>query len=276
MRLVTFQGPAGIRVGRLQGDRIVDLGFGEMSKFLAQPDWRERAEAAQGYSVALAEVKLCAPVRRPPKFIGIGLNYADHAAEAGLPVPKQPVLFAKYANAVTGPTDPIPHPGMEITTQLDWEVELGVVMGKTCRRVSEAEALSFVAGYTVINDVSSRDLQFFDGQWMKGKTLDGFAPMGPHLVTADEIPDPQNLRLTMQVNGRTAQNGHTGKMIFSVAQIISFLSRLMTLEPGDVIATGTPPGVGQGMKPQVWLQPGDVCRAEVEGIGVIENRVELG
>lgn len=277
MRLVTFQGPTGIRVGRLQGNRIFDLGFSEMAEFLAQPDWLKRAEGAEsGNSVALADVKLMAPVRRPPKFIGIGLNYADHAAEAGLPVPKQPVLFAKYANAVTGPTDPIPHPGTEITTQLDWEVELGVVMGQTCRRVSEAEALSYVAGYTVINDVSSRDLQFFDGQWMKGKTLDGFAPMGPHLVTADEMSDPQNLRLTMQVNGRTVQNGHTGKMIFSVAQIISFLSKLMTLEPGDVIATGTPPGVGQGMKPQVWLQPGDVCRAEVEGIGVIENRVEQG
>jgi len=274
MQLVTYQGSQGPRVGRLMGDAIYDLGHSDMATFLAQPDWREQASAATGHaSASLTATRLLAPVRRPPKFIGIGLNYSDHAAESGNPIPKQPVLFAKYANAVIGPDDGIPHPGEALTTQLDWEVELGVVIGKTCRRVSEADALGYVAGYTVINDVSARDLQKFDGQWMKGKCLDGFAPMGPCIVTTDEIPDPQALRLTMHVNGVQRQSGTTAKMIFSVAHVVHFLSQLMTLEPGDVIATGTPPGVGMGMKPPVYLQVGDLCRAEVERIGVIENRV---
>jgi 2-keto-4-pentenoate hydratase/2-oxohepta-3-ene-1,7-dioic acid hydratase in catechol pathway len=275
MQLVTYHTPAGPGVGRLSNGQVYALGFSDMTAFLSLPDWRERAEAATGTEPAavLTDVKLLAPVPRPGKFIGIGLNYSDHAAETGLPLPKQPVLFAKFANAVTGPNDPIPHPGEAITSKLDWEVELGVVLGRTCRQVNEAEALSYVAGYTVINDVSARDLQFFDGQWLKGKALDGFAPMGPCLVTTDEIPDPQNLALTMQINGHLVQNGNTANMIFSVAAVISFLSQLMTLEPGDVVATGTPAGVGSGMKPPVFLRVGDVCRAEIPGIGVIENRV---
>jgi 2-keto-4-pentenoate hydratase/2-oxohepta-3-ene-1,7-dioic acid hydratase in catechol pathway len=275
MRLVTFQSKNGPRVGREVGDGIVDLGFEDMTAFLSLSDWRERALAAGDAtpSARTADVRLLAPVPRPPKFIGIGLNYSDHAAESGMAQPKAPVLFAKFANSVVGPDAGIAHPGADLTTQLDWEVELGVVIGARCRRATEADALQYVAGYTVINDVSARDLQFFDGQWLKGKALDGFAPMGPRLTTTDEIPDPQNLRLTMHVNGRKMQDGNTSAMIFSVAYIVSYLSRLLTLEPGDVIATGTPAGVGLGMKPQVWLRTGDICRAEVEGIGVIENPV---
>lgn len=276
MRLVTYFGEAGPRVGRMMADHIADLGCADMAGFLALPDWRERALAAETGTtrVALDSVKLLAPVTRPGKLLCIGLNYSDHARESNLPVPKQPVLFAKFATSVTGPYDPIPHPGEDVTAQLDWEAELGVVIGRRCKRVSEEGALDCVAGYTVINDVSARDLQFFDGQWIKGKALDGFAPMGPCLVTADEIPVPQDLRVIMQVNGRTMQDGYTGNMIFGVAALVSFLSRLMTLEPGDVIATGTPHGVGMAMQPPVFLKVGDICRAEIPGIGFIENRVE--
>lgn len=278
MRLVTFDHGTGPRVGRLLGKQIVDLGCTDMAAFLALPDWQAKAGKLDGApAFPLDSVRLLAPVTRPPKFIGIGLNYSDHAAEAGMAVPKQPILFAKFANSVSGPTDPIPHPGEALTGKLDWEVELGVVIGRKCRKVSEAEALDYIAGYTVINDVSARDLQMFDGQWLKGKALDGFAPMGPALVTADEIPDPQNLRLSLHVNGEKMQDGTTAAMVFGVASLVSFLSQLMTLEPGDVIATGTPPGVGMGKKPNpIWLQVGDVCRAEIEGIGVIENSVVAG
>jgi 2-keto-4-pentenoate hydratase/2-oxohepta-3-ene-1,7-dioic acid hydratase in catechol pathway len=276
MKLVTYQTQHGARVGRLLDEGIADLGSGDMAQFLARPDWRERAQAAADSGTLLRGARLLAPVTRPSKLVCIGLNYRDHAAESHMQVPKQPVLFAKFPNAITGPYDPILHPGEDLTSKLDWEVELGVVIGRKCRRVSEADALSCVAGYTVINDVSARDLQMFDGQWIKGKTCDGFAPMGPWLVTADEIPDPQNLPLTLTVNGQVMQSGTTADMIFSVAYLVSFLSRLMTLEPGDVIATGTPSGVGMGRNPQVWLKVGDLVRAEVGSIGAIENRVELG
>jgi 2-keto-4-pentenoate hydratase/2-oxohepta-3-ene-1,7-dioic acid hydratase in catechol pathway len=276
MKLVTYQTQHGPRVGRLLDEGIADLGSGDMAQFLARPDWRERAQAAADSGTLLRGARLLAPVTRPSKLVCIGLNYRDHAAESHMQVPKQPVLFAKFPNAITGPYDPILHPGEELTGKLDWEVELGAVIGRKCRRVSEADALSCVAGYTVINDVSARDLQMFDGQWIKGKTCDGFAPMGPWLVTADEIPDPQNLPLTLTVNGQVMQSGTTADMIFSVAYLVSFLSRLMTLEPGDVIATGTPSGVGMGRNPQVWLKVGDLVRAEVGSIGAIENRVELG
>jgi 2-keto-4-pentenoate hydratase/2-oxohepta-3-ene-1,7-dioic acid hydratase in catechol pathway len=276
MKLVTYQTQHGPRVGRLLDEGIADLGSGDMAQFLARPDWRERAQAAADSGTLLRGARLLAPVTRPSKLVCIGLNYRDHAAESHMQVPKQPVLFAKFANAITGPYDPILHPGEDLTGKLDWEVELGAVIGRKCRRVSEADALSCVAGYTVINDVSARDLQMFDGQWIKGKTCDGFAPMGPWLVTADEILDPQNLPLTLTVNGQVMQSGTTADMIFSVAYLVSFLSRLMTLEPGDVIATGTPSGVGMGRNPQVWLKVGDLVRAEVGSIGAIENRVELG
>ncbi|MDF2628907.1 MAG: 2-hydroxyhepta-2,4-diene,7-dioate isomerase [Symbiobacteriaceae bacterium] len=275
MQLITYQGPQSPRVGLMTAAGIVDLGYTDMVQFLSEPDWRERAQAARSMAPQLSGARLLAPVTRPGKLIGIGLNYSDHAAESGMAVPTQPILFAKFTNAITGPYDPILHPGPQLTSKLDWEVELGVVMGRKCRRVSREDALSYVAGYTVVNDVSARDLQMFDGHWLKGKTCDTFAPMGPVLVTSDEIPDPQNLPLTLHVNGEQMQAGNTARMIFSVAEIISFLSHLMTLEPGDLIMTGTPPGVGMGRRPQVWLGVGDVIRCEIPGIGFIENRVEL-
>lgn len=199
------------------------------------------------------------------RILCIGLNYSDHAAEAGMAVPEHPILFAKLC-AASGANDPIIIPKGSVKT--DWEVELAVIIGTKAQHVSEAEALSHVAGYATFNDVSERAFQIeFGGQWVKGKSCDSFAPIGPWLVTADEVADPQNLDLWLDVNGERMQTGTTGTMVFSVAKVISFLSRFMTLLPGDVIATGTPPGVGMGFKPPVYLKPGDVVELGIEGLG---------
>ncbi|QAX30789.1 fumarylacetoacetate hydrolase family protein [Leisingera sp. NJS204] len=202
------------------------------------------------------------------KFLGIGLNYTDHAEEMGMALPEHPILFLKASSSICGPDDDVILPRGSVAA--DWEVELGVVIGTAAKYVSEADALNHVAGYCVVNDVSERDYQTkLTGQWTKGKSCDTFGPIGPWLVTRDEVPDPQNLWLTCDVNGARRQTGTTATMVFTVAQIISHLSQLMTLHPGDVIATGTPPGVGMGCKPQpVYLRPGDVMRLEIEGLGV--------
>ena len=201
------------------------------------------------------------------KFMCIGLNYSDHAAETGADIPKHPILFMKATSAIAGPNDPVMLP--RGSTMTDWEVELGVVIGNRCKYVSEEDALDYVAGYCVSNDVSERQFQTqLTGQWTKGKSCDTFGPIGPWLVTADEVPDPQNLKLGLNVNGEVMQNGHTSKMIFTVAQCIAHLSQLMTLHPGDFISTGTPPGVGMGMKPApVYLKEGDKMEVWVEGLG---------
>ena len=201
------------------------------------------------------------------KMICIGLNYADHAAESGLKVPPEPIIFMKATSAICGPNDDVIIPrGSEKT---DWEVELGVVIGTRAKYVSEAEALAHVAGYCVVNDVSERAFQAErQGQWTKGKSCDAFGPTGPWLVTRDEIADPQNLRLWLKVNGETRQDGSTATMVYGVALLVSYLSQFMSLMPGDVLSTGTPPGVGMGMKPPVYLRPGDVMDLGVEGLGV--------
>ncbi len=200
------------------------------------------------------------------KFIGIGLNYRDHAAEAGLALPVEPVVFNKWTNCLAGPYDPIAQPPH--STRLDWEVELGVVIGSTARYVSVRDALTHVAGYCTVHDVSERQFQLERGsQWDKSKGLDGFGPVGPWFVTADDVPDPQTLELTLDVNGTRMQHGNTRDMIFSVAQIVSYLSHFMTLQAGDLIATGTPAGVGMGCKPPRFLHPGDVVELEIQGLG---------
>lgn len=200
------------------------------------------------------------------KFICIGLNYADHAAESGLKVPPEPVIFMKATSAICGPNDPIIVPrGSEKT---DWEVELAVIIGTRAKHVTEAEALNHVAGYAVANDVSERHFQAErSGQWTKGKSCDNFGQLGPWLVTRDEVPDPQNLSMWLTVNGETKQNGSTRTMVYGVAFIVSYLSQFFTLHPGDVISTGTPPGVGMGMKPPQYLKPGDVVELGIEGLG---------
>ena len=206
-------------------------------------------------------------IAKPGKFVAIGLNYSDHAAETGAAIPEHPILFFKANSAVVGPNDDVSMPRGSVST--DWEVELGVVIGKAAKYVSEADALEYVAGYCIINDVSERHFQTnLTGQWTKGKSCDTFGPTGPWLVTRDDIPDPQNLDMTLDVNGNRRQTGNTKTMIFTVAEIIEHLSGLMTLHPGDVISTGTPPGVAMGMKPKpVYLKAGDVMDLHIEGLG---------
>ena len=206
------------------------------------------------------------------KFICIGLNYADHAAETNSPIPKEPIVFAKWTSAIVGPDDDVEIPRGSVKT--DWEVELGVVIGKPGRYIDEANAMDHVAGYCVINDVSEREFQLErGGQWDKGKGNDTFGPLGPWLVTADEVPDPQNLKLWLDVDGKRYQDGSTRTMIFTVGQIVSYLSRFMSLQSGDVISTGTPPGVGLGQKPPVFLKPGQNMSLGIEGLGLQRQRV---
>jgi 2-keto-4-pentenoate hydratase/2-oxohepta-3-ene-1,7-dioic acid hydratase in catechol pathway len=210
--------------------------------------------------------RLGVPLSFVPKIVCVGLNYADHAAETGAAIPKEPVLFMKAITSLTGPNDEIVIPRGSQKT--DWEVELGVVIGKRVSYVNESEALSHVAGYCVVNDVSEREYQNErGGQWDKGKGCDSFAPVGPWLVTRDEIADPQNLKLWLEVNGKRFQNGSTATMIFGVKKLVSYISHFMSLMPGDIISTGTPPGVGLGMKPPLYLKAGDTMRLSVEGLG---------
>ncbi|AWI61106.1 fumarylacetoacetate hydrolase family protein [Sinorhizobium fredii] len=217
-------------------------------------------------------LRLGACVAGSGKFICIGLNYADHAAESGLEVPPEPVVFMKATSAIVGPNDNVIIPRGSVAT--DWEVELGVVIGKKAKYVSQAEAMDHVAGYCVINDVSERDFQTKrSGQWTKGKSCDSFGPTGPWLVTRDEIADPQNLAMWLKVNGDTKQNGSTETMVYGVAYLVSYLSQFMTLHPGDIISTGTPPGVGMGFKPPQYLKPGDVIELGIEGLGTQKQTV---
>ena len=212
------------------------------------------------------------PVGNVGKFMCIGLNYSDHAAEAGMAIPKEPILFMKATSAIVGPNDPVILP--RGSKKSDWEVELGVVIGRAAKYVSQADALNHVAGYCVANDVSERHLQTErGGQWTKGKSCDTFGPLGPWLMTPDEVGDPQALALSLDLNGDRMQTGSTQAMVFTVAEIISYLSQMMTLNPGDVIATGTPPGVGMGMTPQRFLVPGDVMELTVAGLGAQRSRV---
>jgi len=205
------------------------------------------------------------------KIVGVGLNYSDHAAEAGLPVPTEPILFLKPSSSICGPDDDVEIPRDSVKT--DWEVERGVVIGRRAKYVSEQEALDYVAGYCVVNDISEREFQMERlGQWDKGKSHDTFAPIGPWLVTADEIADPQNLALWLEVNGQRHQDGNTRNMVFTVRQLVAYISRFATLEPGDIITTGTPPGVGMGKKPPLYLKPGDTMRLGVAGLGEQRQR----
>ena len=209
-------------------------------------------------------------IETPQKIVCIGLNYRDHAEEQGTALPERPLLFAKWANTLIGDGDPIRVP--PLTKQVDYEAELGVVVGRRASRVAADDALEFVRGYVVANDVSARDLQFSDGQWVRGKSLDTFLPVG-ELVPASAVPDPQALGIRAVLNGETMQDSNTANMVFGVAEIVSFVSQGITLEPGDLIITGTPAGVGAFRKPQVWMQPGDEITIEIDGVGSITNPV---
>jgi 2-keto-4-pentenoate hydratase/2-oxohepta-3-ene-1,7-dioic acid hydratase in catechol pathway len=221
--------------------------------------------------ISLKSVKLSAPLLNPSKIVAVGLNYMDHANEAGFELPKEPLLFAKFPNSVTGPTDAIVLPKDD--PQVDWEVELGLVIGRRARNVSAGDAFKYLAGYLVLNDVSARTFQFGDKQWTRGKSCDTFCPIGPWMTTLDEIPDPHALRVQTIVNGQVMQDSNTRNLIFRIPQLISYISRDMTLEPGDIIATGTPPGVGAFRNPPCFLKSGDIVETEVEGLGRLRNPV---
>jgi len=219
-----------------------------------------------------SEVALAAPVPRPGKIICIGLNYRNHAIESGMEIPKSPIIFSKFVTCVAAPGDPILLP--EGSEQVDYEAELAVVIGRRAKNVKLEDAMNHVFGYTNFNDVSARDMQFADGQWQRGKSCDAFAPYGEYIVSKDELADPHNLRIQFRLNGETLQDSNTNELIFDTPAVIEFLSRSMTLEPGDIIATGTPPGVGFARKPPVFLKDGDVAEVEVEGLGVLSNPVK--
>jgi acylpyruvate hydrolase len=260
VRIVSYRGRDGSgRFGIVDGDEVLDAGTDLTRLTSGSPVGR------------LDELTLLAPVPRPGKVVCVGRNYAEHAAETGSPVPGEPQLFAKWANAVVGPgVDVIHHP---ITRALDYEAELVVVIGRTASRVAEDRALDMVLGYTCGDDISARDLQFGDTQWIRGKALDTFAPTGPWIVTADEVPDPQALAIRCVVNDGVRQRDTTANMVFGVAHLIAFITQAITLDPGDLIFTGTPPGVGHGMDPPRYLAVGDRIRVEIDGIGAIEHSV---
>ena len=227
--------------------------------------------AEKGWLVKRADAYWFAPVPRPGKIICIGLNYRDHAAESNMPIPERPVVFSKFPSCVIAPGEHVILPST--STQVDYEAELAVVIGRRASNVSATRALDYVLGYTAFNDVSARDFQFADGQWQRGKSCDTFAPMGQQIVTTDQIPDPHKLSIKLKLNGQTMQDSNTDQLIFGVPELIEFLSKTMTLEPGDVIATGTPAGVGFARKPPVFLKPGDRMEVIIDGIGGLSNKV---
>lgn len=243
---------------------------GTYQKLIDNESALKEAES-KGWLVRSEEAYWCAPVPRPGKLICIGLNYRDHAVESNLPIPREPVVFSKFPTAVIAPGEPVVLPGG--STQVDYEAELAVVIGKRAKGVSQAQALDYVLGYTCLNDVSARDFQFADGQWQRGKSCDTFAPMGPAIVTADVLPDPHSLPIKLVLNGAAMQDSNTNQLIFGVPDLIEFLSRTITLEPGDVIATGTPSGVGFARKPPVYLKASDEMIVDIEGIGRLNNPV---
>lgn len=255
------------------GDGGVDL----VRAVMARVDEAEAAgtelSGAAGERVLydLAEVRLLCPIPEPRKFIGIGLNYRDHAAEQGAKLPAAPILFAKFANSLIGAHDDIRYP--VVTAELDYEAELGVVIGKPGRDITAAEAYAHVAGYCVVNDVTARDVQLKDRQWVRGKTLDSMTPVGPYIVTRDEVADPGRLGIRLWLNGQLLQDSSTDQLVFDVASIIEHVSQDITLQAGDIIATGTPGGVGFARDPAVYMRRGDVVAVEIEGLGRLENRI---
>ena len=286
MKLASLETSAGIRVvavDQQNGEtRFLDLQAIDdslplsLKALLAQDGGIPRAAAAVRHESAAEHFvtgTLRAPIIKPGKVICIGLNYRDHAAESGMEIPSEPVCFGKFSQAVIGPETDIKLPA--VSSQVDYEAELVAVIGRRGKNIAAADARSYIAGYTNGNDVSARDWQIGrpGGQWLLGKTPDTFAPTGPWLVTADEIADPNRLGIHLRLNGETMQESNTGKFIFTIEQIVEYLSQLITLEPGDVIFTGTPPGVGMARKPPVFLQPGDVVEVEIDGLGVLKNPV---
>jgi 2-keto-4-pentenoate hydratase/2-oxohepta-3-ene-1,7-dioic acid hydratase in catechol pathway len=257
-----------IRLGLVRSGSIIPLDFdGDMVAFIGSA---RICNPQSSGTLAIDQVKLAPPVTRPAKIIGIGLNYRDHAAEQNTPIPDEPKIFAKFPNTLIGPNDTIAW-DTAVTSRVDYEAELAVIIGKTIKNCPESKALGAVFGYTCANDVSARDIQFSNAQLVRGKSLDTFCPLGPWIVTGDEIPDPEALKIRCWLNGSLMQDGHTSQLIFSVPRLISFLSRSFTLVPGDVILTGTPKGVGTFRNPPVYLMDGDEVTVEIEGLDRLVN-----
>jgi len=294
MRLVTYESDGSWRAGVIVDEDVVDstvaaiaanidfdskwisnrqiiqLNEKQQSEFERAADDIADAQPSDLSVFPIENARLGPPIPDPDKIICLGLNYKSHAEEAGFSIPKVPILFGKYRNTLNGPASPIILPSM--SEEIDYEAELAVVLGKRCKNVAVEDALNYVAGYMAFNDVSARDLQMRTGQWLSGKTLDTFAPCGPALVVG-EISDPQNLDISTRINGQTLQQSNTSNMIFSVAETIAYISQLLTLEAGDIIATGTPEGVGFKRNPPIFLRDGDIVEVEVEGIGILRNPV---
>lgn len=305
MKLITFTHKEKTRIGALEGEKVIDLNAAFLKFLQAKGEIRaeqiteayipidmvgfleggdeSRAYAKKAVKFALENeddqlifaanvVKMEAPVQEPKKIICVGHNYREHILEMGRELPPHPVVFAKFANTIIGPEDNIPF--YPISEQLDYEAEFTFVIGKRAKNVSEADALNYVAGYTIANDVTYRDIQRRTLQWLQGKSVDGSAPIGPWLITSDELTDPSGLDISLYVNGEQRQHSNTENLVFSVQKLVEFISNLMTLEPGDVIMTGTPGGVGVAMDPPGFIKDGDVVRIEVDKVGVLENKVE--
>ena len=271
MKVATIRTDAGLRAARVDGEDLVLLPFEHVGALVAAgEDWADRAAAGDGAHVALAGADFAPLTPMPEKVFCVGLNYRDHAAEGGLALPDYPVLFAKYGRSLIGADDDLVIPAA--SRQVDWEVELGVVIGRAARHVSEADAESYVAGYTIVNDVSMRDWQLRTSQFLAGKTFESSTPVGPFLVTPDEVDLAHGLRMELAVDGEVKQRASTDQMIFSVAQVISYISTIITLVPGDLIATGTPAGVGHVATPPAYLTDGAVMTCSIEGLGTQTTR----
>ncbi len=272
MRLLTFRYQNDVMAGVLEGENVLPLPWPDVKSLIESGLDAAAEAAAAAQALPLADVSLLAPILKPGKIVAIGLNYLNHCLEQGKTPPERPTIFTKFSTAVN-------HPGGDIrwdpsmTQMVDYEAELAVVIGKRAYRVGEEDAYEYVAGYTCLNDVTARDLQRGDKQWVRGKSLDTFAPMGPLLVTADELPDPHGLAIRCWVNGELRQESNTDQLIHTVPKLIAFCSHAFTLEPGDIITTGTPGGVGVYSDPPVFLKPGDEVTVEIESIGRLQNRV---
>lgn len=271
MKLVRFGAKGAEKPGLVDQDGVVrDLSahVPDITGETLSPEWLAKLRAIDPASLPKAPqgARLGAPVARPWSFIAVGLNYADHAKETGQEIPSEPILFNKLGNTISGPNDDVIYP--KGADRMDWELEIAFVMGKRARYVEEKDAMSYVAGYAICNDVSERRFQMKrNGQWMKGKACETFGPLGPWLVTTEEITDPHNLAMELKINGETRQKGSTSTMIFSIPYLVSYITQFCVLEPGDVVTTGTPPGVGSGMKPPQYLKAGDVMELWIDGLG---------
>lgn len=278
MKLATLKDGTAVNINADKAVPLNEAGFDGSLLDLIQAegqvfnDLKKQLKKLSGNGKPVKKEQFAAPVTRPPKIVAIGLNYLDHASESKMDVPDTPLVFTKFSSSIIGPTDEIRIP-VDLTQEVDYEVELGIVIGKQAKNVSPEEALSHVFGYTIINDISARDLQFSDKQWVRGKSLDTFCPMGPVILTTDEVSNPQNLDISCTVNGKTLQQANTKDMIFGVAELVSSLSHSFTLEAGDVIASGTPQGVGFSRKPPIYLTPGDSVQTWISGIGELDNPV---